>query len=132
MAWDFMCTFTRAVTVNPIGLSDFVQALTYQPPKQLADTDAFSNPPVYLAEAHLGLLKLLLSDPSSDDWWWSILETEETENMLADVGDGVGKDETALPVIKIDFAALLAEAEDPLITTRLAPKLGGCTQAEPE
>jgi predicted metal-binding transcription factor (methanogenesis marker protein 9) len=116
MVWDFMCTFTRAVAVHPIGLDDFVQALTYQPPKELAETDAFSTPPVYIAEAHLGLLKLLLFDPSSDEWWWSILETDETENMV-DPGDAVGKDEAILPLIRIDMAALLAEAEDPLITT---------------
>ena len=117
MAWDFLCTFTRAVAVNPIGLDDFVQAITYQPPGKLAETDAFSTPPVYIAEAHIGLLKLLIADPSSDEWWWSILETDETENMRIDLGDAGGKDEYALPVIKVDFAALLAEQEDPLMTT---------------
>ena len=117
MAWDFMSTFSRVVAVNPIGLDDFVQALTYQPPGKLAETDAFSNPPVYIAEAHIGLLKLLISDPSSDEWWWSILETDETENMRIDLGDAIGKEDYVLPLIKVDFAALLAEPEDPLMTT---------------
>jgi hypothetical protein len=117
MTWDFLSTFTRAISVNPISFDDFLQCLTYEPPTQLADSDALNSPPVYLGEAHLGLLKLVLGDLSSEDWWWSILETEETENAVADMGDIVGKEESYLPLIKVDFAALLMETEDPLITT---------------
>ena len=117
MSWDFACTFSRAISVNPIALDDFVYALTYKAPYRLEDSDPFSSPPIYIGELHLGLLKLLLSDPSSDDWWWSILETDETENLTIDLGEGVGKEDNDLPLIKVDFAALLAEPEDPLITT---------------
>jgi len=97
MAWDFLCTFGRALSLEPIGLDQFVAALTYRPPKppsarpqdEEEEVGVFTDdppivtpspsPPLYLAEAHLALLKLLLSDPSSDDWWWSTLETAETE-----------------------------------------------------
>jgi hypothetical protein len=117
MAWDFLCTFSRVISLNPIGLDDFVHALTYKPPAQVGDGDAFGSAPVYVAEAHLGLLKLLLADPSSDEWWWSILETFETENGIVDVAEAVSKEDIDLPLIRVDFAALLAETEDPLITT---------------
>jgi hypothetical protein len=117
MAWDFLCTFSRVVSVNPIGLDDFVYALTYKPPAQVGDGDAFGLAPVYVAEAHLGVLKLLLADRSSDEWWWSTLETFETENGIIDVAEAVSKEDSDLPLIRIDFAALLAVTEDPLITT---------------
>ncbi|GKY99904.1 hypothetical protein MPSEU_000944000 [Mayamaea pseudoterrestris] len=110
MAWDFLCTFSRAISLTPIGLDDFAAALTYTPPDgQLGDDVA--APPVYLAEAHLGLLKLLLQDAYSDDWWWATLETveEETPDLLNLVDKGK-------PVIKVDMNALLSEQEDPLIT----------------
>jgi hypothetical protein len=42
----------------------------------------YKSPPVYLGEAHLALLRFILADPSSDEWWWSILETEQTENAV--------------------------------------------------
>ena len=117
VAWDFLCTFTKSIAVNPISLEDFIQCLTYEPPPRLTDSDMLKSPPVYLGEVHLGLMKLLLSDKSSDDWWWSILETDQTENAVADLGDVVEKEESDLPLIKVDFAALLCETEDPLITT---------------
>ena len=116
VAWDFLCTFTRAISVNPISLDDFVQCLTYKAPDKLTDSDALNAPPVYLGEAHLGLMKLVLTDRSSDDWWWSILETDQTENAVADLGEAVGKEESNLPLIKVDFAALLCDNEDPLLT----------------
>ena len=82
--------------------------------------------PVYLAEAHLGLLKLLLTDRSSDDWWWSILETDETEGikLLAAHAAGAEDDDDAAEngegstsaVIRFDLAAALQCTEDPLIT----------------
>lgn len=114
--WDFLSTFSRTLNVNPISLDDFVQCLIYKPPPNLSDSDTFKSPPVFLGEAHLGLLKLILADRSSDDWWWSILETDVTENAVTDGGDIVGPEESDLPLIKIDFAALLLETEDPLIT----------------
>ncbi len=55
---------------------------------------------------------------SIDDWWGgSSLETDETENAVADLGDAVGKDESDLPLIRVDFAVLLCDTGDPLITT---------------
>ena len=117
MAWDFLNTFTRAISLHPIGFDDFIQCLTYRPPDNLADSDALKSPPVYLGEVHLSLLKLVLQDFSSEDWWWSILETEETENAVADMGvEAAAKEESDLPLIKVDFAALLMVDEDPLLT----------------
>lgn len=121
-AWDFLCTFSRALSLQPISWDDFLLCLTYVPPAKAIDSDTYKAPPVYLGEAHLGLLKLVLADPSSDEWWWSILETEETENaVLAHKGptsDAAAKEEeeSDLPLIKINFAALLAYPEDPLMT----------------
>lgn len=120
ICWDFLCTFERALGLAPIGLDDFAAALSYNPPEGQLFGDDVVAPPVYMAECHLALLKLVLSDRSSDDWWWSILETDESElqqraNELeqATESDIIG----AKPVIKVDMAALLAETEDPLITT---------------
>mmetsp|Transcript_17106 Transcript_17106/g.41625 ORF Transcript_17106/g.41625 Transcript_17106/m.41625 type:complete len:1521 (+) Transcript_17106:233-4795(+) len=117
VAWDFLCTFTRALSLTPISLDDFVQCLTYKPPEKSGDSDALNTPPVYLGEVHLALLKLILSDRSSDDWWWSILETPIAEGAVVGNADAHDKDESDLPLIKVDFAALLGEHEDPLITT---------------
>lgn len=119
MTWDFLCTFGRALSLNPIDLDDFAAALTYSP---VATTDTIDPsthfPPVYLAEAHLGLLKLLVQDQSSDDWWWSILETPYTEGEVDDAGDAVAATaKSNIPLIQVDIAALLQSPEDPLITT---------------
>eukprot|EP00934_Nitzschia_sp_Nitz4_P006132 Nitzschia sp. Nitz4//scaffold203_size38902//11815//16567//NITZ4_007659-RA/size38902-augustus-gene-0.48-mRNA-1//-1//CDS//3329541421//6122//frame0 len=114
--WDFLSTFSRSLNLNPIPLDDFVLCLTYVPPTDLPDSDAFSSPPVFLGEAHLALLKLVLADKSSDDWWWSILETPVTENAVADLGDVAGGEESDLPLIRVDFAALLLETEEAVIT----------------
>ena len=110
LTWDFLCTFERALSLTPIGLDDFVDALVYVPPDgQLGDD--IVTPPVYLAEAHLGLLKVLFQDRSSDDWWWSTLETDEEAKEA-----GFEEDEKK-PPIRIDLSSLFAEVEDPLITT---------------
>ena len=121
MVWDFLCTFNRALNLNPIQLDDFVAALTYRPVEAEMEGDGLNpatpQPPVYLAEAHLGLLKLVLQDPSSDDWWWSILEADELNGEGDDIEpSGAGSMDSTVPLIKIDFAALLAFEEDPLIT----------------
>ncbi|KAL3934923.1 MAG: hypothetical protein SGBAC_009456, partial [Bacillariaceae sp.] len=117
VAWDFLCTFTRALSLTPICLDDFVLCLTYKPPQKAGDSDALNTPPVYLGEVHLALLKMILSDRSSDEWWWSILETPIAEGVVVANADAHDKDESDLPLIKVDFAALLGEHEDPLITT---------------
>ena len=72
MAWDFLCTFHKSLNLEQISLDDFASALTYKPPEG-ADGDDIQAPPVYLAEAHLGLLKLLVSDRQSDDCKRSLL-----------------------------------------------------------
>lgn len=131
VAWDFLCTFTRAISVNTISLEDFVSCLTYTPPKNLSDSDFLNAPPVYLGEAHLGLLKLILADKTSDDWWWSILETPISENAVADYADTVDKDESDLPLIKVDIAALLGAVEDPLITTSWLTALQSVPRQKP-
>ena len=110
MAWDFLSTFERTLALAPLDLDDFAQALCYRPPEGQIGDDILSAP-VYLAEAHLGLLKFLYSDPSSDEWWWSNLETEETEGVKTekeDVDDG--------PSIHFNIAASLTISEDPLLT----------------
>ena len=114
MVWDFLCTFSRPLSLQPIALDDFAAALSQRP------LDALSSPPLYLAEAHLALLKLLLNDPTSDEWWWSTLETKESE---AEEGKGAveysskRRVEQLIPVIKCDLAAMLAVEEDIHITS---------------
>lgn len=72
MAWDFLCTFHRALNLEPIALDDFASALTYIPPEDgQMNGDDIQAPPVYLVEAHLGLLKLLVADRQSDDCKYS-------------------------------------------------------------
>jgi DDT domain/Williams-Beuren syndrome DDT (WSD), D-TOX E motif/WSTF, HB1, Itc1p, MBD9 motif 1 len=119
MAWDFLCTFERALNLAPIALDDFASALTYIPPYGQVGDDVVA-PPVYLVEAHLALLKLLFQDKSSDEWWWSILETEQTEGVnkmeQSMTGDDEEKGDDNRPVIRIDMGDLLSEVEDPLIT----------------
>lgn len=68
MTWDFLCTFHRALNLEPIQLDDFAAALTYVPPEDgQMNGDDIQAPPVYLAEAHLGILRLLVADSQSDD-----------------------------------------------------------------
>ena len=127
MTWDFLCTFHRALSLSPIELDDYVCAMTYVPPYGQVGDDVVTTP-VYIVEAHLAILKLLLQDKTSDDWWWSILETEvlqpegmEIDGTMPD-GDGEGrrgntKDDTPhRPVIRMDITATLDAVEDPLIT----------------
>lgn len=115
MAWDFLCTFEKTLSLAPIALDDFASALVYVPPQGQMGDDV-QAPPVYLAEAHLALLKLLFNDRSSDDWWWAILETDETEGIkMAQALESQGGD-VERPVIKFNFSAAMAEEEDPLIT----------------
>lgn len=109
MAWDFLSTFNRTLSLHPIGLDDFAAALIYKP----TNSAEMSTPPLYLAEVHLALLKLLLSDVSSDSWWWSTLETPELE---AREETGRGEADNIAPAIKIDFGALLDFDEDQGIT----------------
>ena len=147
MAWDFLCTFQRVLSLQSIDLPDFCAALAYEPPRANGSDDLTMAPPVYLVETHLSLLKLLLSDKLSDDWWWSTVETDEIaapamiepsssslplasgvdDEEMNDDDDG-GEDEKAnveIPVIKIDMALLLSQNEDNLITTSWVKSLEG-------
>jgi hypothetical protein len=119
MTWDFLCTFSRALSLNLIDMNDFAGALTYSPITSANEIDPSTHfPPVYLAEANLELLKLLVQDKSSDEWWWSILETPFTEGEVEDAADAVAAaEDTNIPLIKVDIAALFQSPEDPLITT---------------
>lgn len=113
MTWDFLCTFERALSLSPIALDEFANALVYQPPNGQTGDDVVV-PPVYISEAHLSLLKLLLQDKSSDDWWWSTLESNEIDQQQEVEFDDTEDDK---PAIKIDIASTLADEEDPLVTT---------------
>lgn len=123
-AWDFCATFHRDLSLTPMeSVDDFGAALAYVPPEQgQVHGDDVRAPPVYIAEAHLALLKLLVDDRTSEDWWWSVLETSEEVTT-----DGTAKtkaaDETLTaaepqggPVYRIDVEALLNHHEDALIT----------------
>lgn len=111
MVWDFLCTFNRTLSLHPIELDDFVSSLIYKPnPNEIDPTPV---PPVFLAEAHIALLRLLLNDQSSDNWWWSVLETPETE---AQEETAKGEADNISPTIKIDFKALLDYEEDISVT----------------
>lgn len=116
MVWDFLCTFSRALSLEPMRLDIFVSALTYNPKTKSGDHPY--PPPLCLAEAHLSLLKILCGDQSSDNWWWSTLETEETEMQEIAGTSKTRADDPSKPVIKIDLRALLATEEDSEITTR--------------
>ena len=90
MIWDFLNTFHKSLALSPVSLSDFVSALTFKPITEVARTnestqnnipDPTSSYPLYLAEAHLALLNLLLSDQRSDEWWWSTLPDENDTEL---------------------------------------------------
>jgi len=123
MVWDFLCTFSRTLSLQPISIDDFATALTYTPKEATESMDGGKevqyrgSPPVFLAEAHLALLRLLLQDTTSDDWWWSTLESDE---LLTEEKSGTdqGKHDDSLPVIKVDMQALLAVEEDPDVTAK--------------
>ena len=57
--WDFLSTFSKTLLLTPAPLEDFAQSLT-------SPSDAFS---VHLAEAHVAVIRLLLADPTSENWW---------------------------------------------------------------
>ena len=130
MVWDFLCTFSRTLSLEPIELDDFAAVLSFRPPKngdtqagapdQSNDLSALTNIPIYLSESHIALLRLLVQDPTSDTWWWSVLETpemiEEEDNEYLNAVDR--KRKTATAVVKIDMESLLNVEEDPEVTTK--------------
>lgn len=126
-AWDFCATFHNDLQLTPMeSVDDFGAALAYVPPEQgKIQGDDVREPPVYVAEAHLALLKLLLSDRTSEDWWWSVLETSEEAVPVATDGtvkmntdnETLEADSLDRPVFRIDLEALLNHPEDALITS---------------
>lgn len=112
MVWDFLCTFHRTLSLHPIDLDNFAAALIYKP--RDLDNDE-SGAPLYLIETHLALLRLLLNDVSSDSWWWSTLETPETEAKEETVK---GEADNIAPTMKVDFAAIVDHDEDPSVTRK--------------
>lgn len=126
MVWDFLCTFSRILRLEVIELDDFATALSFQPQENVAsssdegDNTPSTNMPVYLSESHIALLRLLVEDPTSDTWWWSVLETpemiEEEDNEYLNAVDR--KRKTAAAVVKIDMEGLLNVEEDPEVTTK--------------
>jgi len=122
LVWDFLCTFHRTLSLEPIELDYFAEALALKNTSMTSNEDNFEPKsfPLYLAEAHLALLNLLLSDPSSDEWWWSTLETVETEALeTGKTSENTrGEADNVLPTIKVDMSSLLAIDEDPGVTKR--------------
>ena len=117
--WDFLCTFSRALSLETISLDNFATALTYAP-KMISGDQSLPLPPVYLAEAHISLLKLLLTDPSSDLWWWSTLETEDAEaaELTPEKAKVISQHDPLKPVIKVNLSTLLSVEEDREITAQ--------------
>jgi len=128
MVWDFLCTFCRTLSLQPIELDDFAAALSFRPvsevkstkpPEEQQQLPPQSHIPVYLSECHIALLRMLIKDPTSDFWWWSVLETPEmVEQEDEYVSPGDKKRRAAAAVVKIDMDALLSVEEDPAVTRK--------------
>ena len=148
MVWDFLCTFSKTLSLEPIDLDNFVAALNYvapedkipeKPRKKDEDDEDYVeeeaefdenklddpltlasklSPPIYLAEAHIALMKLLLKDVSSERWWWSILETPELEALELENATGRGEADNIAPTIKVDLEALLNYPDEDIAITR--------------
>jgi len=126
MVWDFLCTFGRTLSLQPIELDDFAASLSFRPSNDLqnsqpSDEQSSLQPqsyiPVYLAECHIALLRMLLKDPNSDLWWWSVLETPEMVEE-EDEYQPAKKRTAAAAVVKIDMEALLSVVEEPVVTRK--------------
>ncbi len=124
--WDFLCTFSRTLSLEPIELENFAASLAYKEPlDQNQSRDQYSTPPspLYLAEAHLSLLKLLLLDPNSNEWWFSTLDTDDPTENESELSSSLrrqteGEADHIIPTIKVDLAALLSVDEEPAVTRR--------------
>jgi hypothetical protein len=160
MVWDFLCTFSRTLSLEPVDLDTFIKALNYKPEvgeekekeekreimnrtknnqndEDYVDEDegeqefddqhnsendplimaAKLSAPIYLSEAHLALIKILLKDTSSDSWWWSILETPKTEAKEIET-TGRGEADHITPTMKVDIVALLDYTDEDIDVTR--------------
>jgi len=68
-SWDFLCMFSKTLHLDPISLEDYVLNLKSE-----------EDHCIYLAEAHIALMKLLLQDRSSDDWWFC--DTDANKSIM--------------------------------------------------
>jgi len=121
MTWDFLCTFQRVLLLQPIDLPDFCEALAYRPPSSYGSDDLAMATPVFIVEAHLSLLRLLLQDEISREWWFSVIEVPaegEAENEDTPEADDEEPTESFSnsPLIKVDLSKLLGQNEDTLRT----------------
>lgn len=140
MVWDFLCTFSRTLSLQPIELDDFAAALSFRPSagsQETPPTDEQSqlppqlHVPVYLSECHIALLRLLIKDESSDHWWWSVLETPEMVEQEDEYAPTI-KRRAAAAVVKIDMEALLSASEDPAVTRNWLQSLEDVRNRKPD
>ena len=142
MVWDFLCTFGRTLSLEPIDLDDFASALSFRPITELTGSQCVddqqqlpsqSNIPVYLSECHIALLRLLVKDPTSDSWWWSVLETPEMVEQEDEYMSTIYKKRRATPaVVKIDMEALLSFEEDASLTRKWLQALEDVRTRKPD
>ena len=148
LVWDFLCTFGRSLSLQPIELDDFAAALSFRPLAELKGSQSMageesstehqqqqlsqqSHIPVYLSECHIALLRLLVKDPSSDLWWWSVLETPEMVEQEDEYRTDKNR-RAATAIIKIDMEALLSVKEDPAVTRKWLQALEDVRSRKPD
>jgi hypothetical protein len=138
LVWDFLCTFSRTLSLEPIDLDDFAAALTFRPSAAKSSDEEQHVPlqsqiPVYLSECHVALLRLLVKDGTSDLWWWSVLETPEmVEREDEYLNIGYKKRRTVSAVVKIDMEALLSVEEDSAVTRKWLQALEDVRTRKPD
>ncbi|KAL7554837.1 hypothetical protein ACHAWF_018379 [Thalassiosira exigua] len=147
MVWNFLCTFGRTLSLEPIDLDDFAAALSLfcpstkptnsrPPEEQSTEEQTQLSPqvhiPVYLSECHIALLRLLVKDPTSDLWWWSVLETPEMVEQEDEYMNPMVKKRSASAVVKIDMEALLSVDEDPAVTRKWLQALEDVKTRKPD
>jgi len=142
MVWDFLCTFGRTLSLQPIELDDFAAALSFRPSTDLQNSQPVEDQPqlppqsyipVYLSECHIALLRMLVKDPTSDHWWWSVLETPEmVEQEDENLNQRDKKRKAAAAVVKIDMEALLSVEEDPAVTRKWLQALEDVRTRKPD
>mmetsp|Transcript_11453 Transcript_11453/g.21693 ORF Transcript_11453/g.21693 Transcript_11453/m.21693 type:complete len:1552 (+) Transcript_11453:135-4790(+) len=142
MVWDFLCTFGRTLSLQPIELDDFANALSFCPSADLQNSQPVEEQPqlppqlhipVYLSECHIALLRLLVKDPTSDLWWWSVLETPEMVEQEDEYLNQMDKKrKAAAAVVKIDMEALLSVEEDPAVTRKWLQALEDVRTRKPD
>ena len=150
LVWDFFCTFGRTLSLQPIELDDFVAALTFRPAdesdkeskapvaedgqsdEQEDQLPAQTNIPVYLSECHIALLRLLVKDPTSDLWWWSVLETPEMVEQEDEYRTDKIRKSAITAIVKIDMDALLSVEEDNAVTRKWLQALEDVRSRKPD